>query len=299
MTEFTEYSYGDYLSSKRMIDDKSMNRFVWDAMVKSLFNGLNRENINIIEIGAGIGTMIERIIDSEIEIQGNYLALDISKENIERAASRLSTVADKIKAVDDGYDVRFVNNYLDLNIQLRAIDALNVIEEMRGSSTIDLIISQAFFDLVDLENIMPTLMSLLKTDGMLYTTINFDGVTYLGPVINETLDTLIEDAYHSTMGNGFRGDLTGRRLLSYFISNGYSIHAAGSADWVVYPVETGYSKDTTYFLHYIINTIWESLAESGIVDRSELSSWIQKRHSQVENGTLTYIAHQMDFLVSN
>ena len=55
----TEASFIRYLAAKRTVDDRALNRRVWDAMVSAAGGGSPR----VLEIGGGIGTMIQRVID--------------------------------------------------------------------------------------------------------------------------------------------------------------------------------------------------------------------------------------------
>ena len=58
------YSFTRYLEAKKGIDDRSLNRHVWNALVQRLERSKSTPDkpIQILEIGAGIGTMIERML---------------------------------------------------------------------------------------------------------------------------------------------------------------------------------------------------------------------------------------------
>jgi hypothetical protein len=58
-----------------------------------------------------------------------------------------------------------------------------------------------------------------------------------------------------------------------------------------------YLEDEEYFLHFILHFFKESLLGHAELDAGAFSDWLAKRHAQVEQGELVYIAHQMDFLV--
>ena len=53
-----EYSFPHYLLSKQSVDDRALNRTVLD----SLKANLPAAPIRIIEVGAGIGTMLTRLL---------------------------------------------------------------------------------------------------------------------------------------------------------------------------------------------------------------------------------------------
>jgi hypothetical protein len=56
-----------------------------------------------------------------------------------------------------------------------------------------------------------------------------------------------------------------------------------------------YPHDERYFVSCILSTIEEALLARPDVDRSTLSAWLGARRDQLERGTLSYIAHQLDF----
>lgn len=71
---------------------------------------------------------------------------------------------------------------------------------------------------------------------------------------------------------------------------------AGSSDWVVFPRSDGYNENESYFLHFIVHTIFKDLKGHDSLDRRKFGSWVAQRHSQIEKGELILIAKQMDVL---
>jgi len=57
-----EYSFPRYLLSKQSVDDRALNRVVLDALRANL----PAEPVRIIEVGAGIGTMLARLVRGNI-----------------------------------------------------------------------------------------------------------------------------------------------------------------------------------------------------------------------------------------
>ena len=122
----------------------------------------------------------------------------------------------------------------------------------------DLLIAHAFLDLLPMPESLPKLFSLTK--NLAWLTVNFDGVTSLEPVINSDLDAQIERLYHETMDTRPSGgdSLSGRHLFGHLKQVGAQIEAAGSSDWVVYPIKGQYLADEAYFLHFILHFFEES-----------------------------------------
>jgi hypothetical protein len=166
----------------------------------------------------------------------------------------------------------------------------------------DLMIANAFLDLVDIPATLPLMLKLLEKGSLFYFTINFDGVTIIEPAIDKEIDEQILNQYHRTMDerlvNGMHsGDsLSGRHLFAYLKDVGMQIIDSGASDWVIFAKQNGYTQEETYFLHFIINNIQEALQNNTELDSGLLNDWISKRHNQVENNELIYVAHQLDFV---
>jgi len=273
-----EYDFARYLSSKKTVDDRALNKDVWAQLRHHL-----PDSPAILEIGAGIGTMVERLVDGGVVKNGRFTAIDNQPANIVSARQRL--------------------RYLppELSLELETIDLFDFIAREKGREW-DVLIAHAFLDLMDVAATLPPLLALLKRGGLCYFTINFDGVTTLEPAIDPAFDALVERLYHETMDqrvtNGrLSGDSrSGRHLFTLLRQNGVEIIAAGSSDWVVYARGDGYVADEAYFLHFIIHTMHGALRDHPQVDAAIFEAWIAERHAQIERGELVYITHQMDFL---
>jgi len=159
------------------------------------------------------------------------------------------------------------------------------------------LIVHAFLDLLPMPESLPKLLSL--TNDLAWMTINFDGVTTLEPTIDVALDEKIERLYHESMDKRATGgdSKSGRHLFEHVRNAGAKILEAGASDWVVYAKDGKYADDESYFLHFILHFFEESLKGNAGLDENEFSEWIKKRREQIERGELTYITHQMDFLV--
>lgn len=277
------YDFVRYLSAKKTVDDRALNAHVWQTL---------RQNLpaapSILEVGAGIGTMVERLTEQKFISSATYTAIDNQAENITTAQKRLAHLPNTIQ------------------LHLEAVDLFNFIQQAKGQQW-DLLIAHAFLDLMDIPATLPQLFTLLKPGGLFYFSINFDGVTTLEPTIDPVLDAQIEQLYHQTMddrltdGKRSGDSRSGRHLFGHLRQAGATILAAGSSDWVVfakpdvYPAE-GYPADEKYFLQFIVETINRALAAHPALDQAQFAKWIAQRQAQIEKGELVYIAHQLDFL---
>ncbi len=274
-----EFDFTRYLAAKKTVDDRALNKEVWQRLRQEIPN-----QPDILEIGAGIGTMVERLVDAGVVTNGRYTAIDNQPANIDMARSRLQNLPP------------------NLSLTLEAIDLFDFAAREQGERTWDVLIAHAFLDLMDIPATLPILLSLLKPGGLCYFTINFDGVTSLEPAIEPEFDALIEQFYHQTMdervtnGRSSGDSRSGRHLFTHLRQNGINILAAGSSDWVVFAQEDGYPADEAYFLHFIIHFFHQALHNHPQLDNAQFEAWVNQRHAQIEAGKLVYIAHQIDFL---
>ncbi len=288
-----------YLASKKTVDDRALNQRVWDALAESLDT---YEDVEILEIGGGIGTMIERLLEQGVLQHARYTLLDEQPENIAEARERLPKWANK-----HNFEVRWEGETLVLwkmgnqtKVDFLAEDLFNFLARRKPEQKYNLLIAHAFLDLVDVPATLPQLFESIRPEGNFYFTINFDGETIFEPVVPD--DVEIMAAYHRTMderviSGKLSGDSrAGRHLFTHLREAGGQILEAGSSDWVVFGDESGYPADEAYFLHFIVDTVRGAL--DGEISSHQIKNWASARHAQIESGTLVYIAHQLDFFGS-
>ena len=274
-----EYSFERYLAAKRAIDDRSLNRHVWQALLAAL---PDVRPLQVLEIGAGIGTMLDRMRAWEFPALFDYTGIDADAGSVATARAR--------------------HTLPQPNVNFEAIDLDGLLAREHGGRKWHLLIAHAFMDLLDAERVLPGMLQLLHPGGLLYLTLNFDGVTTLLPELDAELDARLERLYHQTMdvrvvrGQRAGHSRTGRQLLMLLPAAGVTLLASGSSDWVVHATPASYPDDAEYFLHYIIHTMQGALAGNPQVSSAELEAWAAQRHDQAANQALAYVAHQLDFL---
>ncbi len=332
-----EYLFPRYLLAKQTVDDRALNKDVLAAL-KSRLSALPQASVpqsafSVIEVGAGIGTMLARLLRWDIlPPKVDYTLVDEMPENIAFARQWLPQWAR-----ENGYQVETLPGEnirlsdsrkpsVPPSVSVHFVQA-DVFDYIRSSasqsvppSAADLLIAHAFLDLLPMPESLPKLFSLLKPGGLAWLTINFDGVTTLEPPfrfpdspaddirlsasrqpsVPESADTLIERLYHKTMDTRPTGgdSRSGRHLFKHLEQAGAGILAAGASDWVVYPVKGQYPADEAYFLHFILHFFETSLANYPELDPDLFREWLKQRRAQIERAELVYIAHQMDFLIS-
>ncbi|HET9912831.1 MAG TPA: hypothetical protein VFQ13_13125 [Anaerolineales bacterium] len=289
-----DYSFSRYLLSKQTVDNRALNKDV----VNALRANFPPEPVTIIEVGAGIGTMLKRLIGWNLLCTGEYVLVDEMLENIKYAREWIPQWAAEtgLNVERLGPDrLHICDQTLDIRISLERADVFDFVQ--RNEKPADLLIAHAFLDLLPMPESLEKLLWLTK--GLAWLTINFDGLSTFQPEIDRALDKKIERLYHATMDRRSSGgdSHTGRKLFEHLRSVDAQILAAGASDWVVYATNGAYPADEKYFLHFILSFFESSLNAHIELDTVTLKNWLAERRAQIERGELVYIAHQMDFLV--
>lgn len=296
-----EHSETRYLASKKSVDDRALNRGVLDRLRTELGKHA-AARLNVLEIGAGLGTMVARLVDWDVLQVADYVLLDVDAASLREARNWLTDWAKR-----NGKTCRAEGDTLEIlggptNLKVRLIEAElhDFLASGHGLSRADLLIANAFLDLVDVPHTLPALFELLVPGGLYYFTVNFDGETAFQP--DHPADVSLMGAYHRSMDERVRygrpaGDAhSGRHLFGHLRDAGASILAAGSSDWVVMAEGKTYPLDEAYFIEHILYTIEESLGARADVSQSVLREWLTVRREQLSRAELVYMTHQLDFV---
>jgi SAM-dependent methyltransferase len=287
--------YARYLASKTTVDDRALNGHVLAELRRLMPAGAPR----VLEVGAGLGTMVARLMDWGVVGAGEYILLDADRQLLDHSRRWLRDWAAarglRSDLLPDGLQVG------DLRVRLVHAELGRYLEAADGVLA-DVLIANAVLDLVDVPAVLPGLLRLLVPGGVYWFTINYDGESIFAP--SHPHDDQIMHAYHRDMDERIRygrpagESRTGRRLFHYLRAAGASALAAGSSDWVVSAGPDGnYPADEAYFLRSILNTIQNALRNrQDWVEPADLADWLAERGRQLASGELVYIAHQLDFV---
>jgi len=298
MTSFEEVSmttgYARYLAAKTTVDDRALNRHVLAEFRRLMPAGAPR----VLEIGAGLGTMVTRLMDWGAVVAGEYILLDADRQLLDCSRQWLCDWATargvRSDLLPDGLQVG------DLRVRLVHAELAGYLETGQGALA-DVLIANAVLDLVDVPAVLPGLLRLLVPGGGYWFTINYDGESVFEP--GNPHDDQVMRAYHRDMDERVRygrpaGDSrTGRHLFQHLRAAAAPALAAGSSDWVVSAGPDGtYPGDEAYFLRSILSTIQNALRNrQDRVEPADLADWLAVRGRQLDAGELVYIAHQLDF----
>jgi SAM-dependent methyltransferase len=109
------YPYTRYLAAKKSVDDRALNRGVLAELRRLLPPGEPR----ILEVGAGLGTMVARLLGWGVLVAGEYTLLDVDGRLLRDACTWLTGWANdqgfRTEALPDGLRVG--------NLRVRLVEA--------------------------------------------------------------------------------------------------------------------------------------------------------------------------------
>jgi SAM-dependent methyltransferase len=286
------YPYTRYLAAKRTVDDRALNRTVLDTLRGLLPAGAPR----VLEVGAGLGTMVARLVEWDVLRAGEYTLLDVDPQLLRDSRTWLTGWAE-----DRGLPVEPLSDGLrlgDLRVRLVEAELGGYLDAGHGEPA-DVLVAHAFLDVVDVPTVLPALLRLLVPGGAYWFTVNFDGESVFTP--DHPHDDELLGVYHRSMDERVRygrpagESRTGRHLFAHLRAAGAPALAAGASDWVVHAGPDGrYPADEATFLEAILQTVEDELTPR--VDPDRLTGWLADRRRQVADGELVYLAHQLDFV---
>lgn len=292
-----------YLAAKRTVDDRALDRRLVDRLRSELAAcATDRPGpFRVLEVGAGIGTMPERLLAWGVLPAGEtrYHAVDLQQSNVRATRRRLvAWAADRSDwgASEAEGTVRLDGPDRTLVLDAVAADAAEFLDAT--DRTWGLLIGAAFLDIVGTD-VLPVLLSALDAGGLWYFPITFDRGTRFEP--SHPADRAVERYYHRHMDAKPGGDSrAGTHALGRLrAAEEATVLGVAGSDWVVRPDDDGYPGDEAYFLKYILGTIGDAVAG---VDRGDdltddrLAAWLADRRRRLAAGDLVYLTHQLDLL---
>ncbi len=288
-----DYSNVRYLLAKQPIDDRAINRQVLAALEREL--GHASTAIRVLELGAGVGTMVSRLADWGVLGRAQYTLIDRDAESLASARQHLEAWGTLSQSSANA--IRIEKGGAVLDVEFVRTDLFDFLTAARDAPPYDLVIANAVLDLTELGATLPRIWQAQRPGSLFWFTINFDGETIFLPELG--LDEHVMRLYHESMGPNAAGtrsghSQTGRKLMEAIPASGASLLAAGGSDWVVFPQARAYPGDEAYFLHHIVDTVRSALIENPELERGAFKAWVAARHAQIEGAELVYIAHQLD-----
>ncbi|WP_136686538.1 class I SAM-dependent methyltransferase [Halorhabdus amylolytica] len=270
-----------YLEAKRSLDDRSRSPRVRERLLSAL-----PSEPRILDVGCGTGTMVPGLLEWGIDT-GTYRGVDGDAGVIDFARdvrpAELRRAGHGVTVCDRGFSVE------DLSVTYETGDALGTLER---AEDVDLIVAQAFADLVSISELLAGVESALAPGGLAYLPITFDGGTIFQP--DHPVDEEVEAAYHAAIDAEPGRDVhAGRHLADASRRADGDLLAMAASDWVLRPRDGIYPADEAYFLDAILGFVQTALSDGTVAEGDD---WLAARRQQLADGRLTYIAHQYDLL---
>ncbi len=286
------FDYVDYLILKKSVDDSSLNQQVWRSMAAWITaRQQNGRPLRILEIGAGIGTMIERCLDGGLLSHCDYTAIELEPGFHAAAMQRLRFWADRhaYKFEQQKPSVWSLSQ-ANKNTVINWIqgDALQIGAQF-GPGSFDMIIGHAVIDLLPVPSCMPEILARLEADGAYYFSLNYAGKTLFLPPL--AADQKVFQSYNHDMDQRFPGldwqpSRTGYLLGPWLVRQGHRVLAEGDSDWVLQSIP---GQATNLFIANIIDTI-----ETALAGMPGLTDWVLTRRQQLQAGLLQFHASNRD-----
>jgi hypothetical protein len=288
------FDYPEYLTIKQGIDERNLNPSVWQAFAASLKSQVGSHGFKILEIGAGTGSMIIRLLDAGLLDHCHYFAVELEPGFARVAENELS-----VWAVVHGYRMEIIGptswalekDEKVTEIQWICADILALASDF-DSGNFDMLVGHAIIDLLPVPECMPGLLNLVKLGGGFYFSLNFAGVTSFSP--SHPRDLEITEAYHRDMDTRFpgikwRASQTGQVLGSWLKEQGHLVLAEGDSHWQLSSGPTPSAADNR-FISNILDTMAKALA--GL---EGLENWLNLRRQQADSGNLLFFAANRDY----
>jgi len=290
-----------YLEAKRTVDERALSRRI-RAALRSELPAAPR----VLEAGCGTGATVPRLLDWGVDA-GRYLGVDRDERVV--AHARDARVAELRSAGRDVERTPRGGRVGECSFAFEVGDALDVFgsgdpfaegddsraiapdRDAHGADGADLLVAQAFLDLVPPAAAVEAFEAALRPGGLAYFPITFDGGSVFQP--SHPDDRAVERAYHAAIdGTQGRDSRAGRHLMDLLRRRKGTLLAIDGSDWVVRPRDGSYPADERYFLATILGFVADALRASAV----DADDWLAARREQLAAGELTYVAHQYDLL---
>ncbi len=287
------FDYPEYLAIKQAIDNKSLDQNVWRTMSAWLKRYASGDDFRILEIGAGTGSMLIRLLDADLLDNVRYFAVELEPDFARVAKNELTVWAethDYTLIATEPYRWSLRDKEKRVEIHWVTADILEI-GSLFESAYFDMLIGHAIIDLLPVPACMPTLLDLVKSGGSYYFSLNYAGETSFSPF--HPLDFEITRAYHLDMDKRFpntewRASQTGKVLGVWLKQQGQKIVAQGDSPWRLSAKSSPAAVDNR-FIGNILDTM-----EKALDGLDGLEDWLRLRRQQANSGTLLFFASNRD-----
>jgi hypothetical protein len=238
--------------------------------------------VRIVEVGAGTGTMVDRLVRWRLVGHGRPATIVAVDEDGDAIAAAERAYAHRRGALARaGVAVDFVCSTLADVAQ-------------REAGRFDLVVAHHVLDLLRLDEAVPQAQALAAPGGMFWFTLTFDGRTRWLPPLDRRLDATIEARYHASMDerDRTRHSQAGRRLAAAIEAVGGAVAVAGASWWRIVPSASGYRAGERVVLETILAFHGAELA--GNLPSAQWEWWLRERKAQLAAGRLGLLVRHRD-----
>jgi SAM-dependent methyltransferase len=290
-------SFADYLTAKFALDERSLNGEVRQAYLEAL-GGLPQ--IECLDVGAGTGATLRRLLNSGLKAPLSVTALDRDPGLMDIARR---DAAGWLRALD--LEPRMADGVIQTQGEL--LTAIRFVHgelnHYRPDRLYNVITAHAFLDLTPLREALRLFAGWLHPTGYLYASINYDGETALWPVYADAaFEARLLEHYNQTMerrradGYATGGAYCGRRLHDLLPEYGFEILVHGCSDWNISPAQGEYRDCDAVCVEALLNMIREEGQGSGLFAQDKLDCWHEDRMRLLLQGLLEMQIHHLDLL---
>jgi SAM-dependent methyltransferase len=239
------HRYIRYLAAKREIDDRALSQSVWRKLRRRLRQADRRGPLAVIEMGGGIGTMFDRVLDWALTPHLRYTLIEANRDYLAEFQSRLKPLPFISTDSENRYHGQAPSG-VTFALEMSCDDIYAAIDDPNMFFRYDLVMAHAVMDLVNIPETLNGFQRLLRPGGLLYLTLNYDGVTCFLPQWEPRFEEMLVSRYHLSMDNRIIGgrlsgsSQSGRQLILHLLSAKLPLIAVGNSDWIVLPQDGGY-----------------------------------------------------------
>lgn len=286
-----------YLEAKAFLDQRSLNRQVFEAFREALAGFPAAE---IVDLGTGTGGMLRRLAEAAsnpaLILTGVEREAVLAEAAVGYCRQALTAAGWECGLAESGFEARRGGCWR----RFRFVRA--DCRSFHPAAPCQAVCAHTFMDLVPLARILTQVAGWLSRGGLFYATCNYDGGTTLFPVYSDpAFEAELLACYDRSMelrrldGEATGGALCGRRLHQALLAGGWEILSFGSSDWNLIPVRGSYRDADALVLEALLTMI---RSEGEGLDPRALDDWHRERLDQLRAGRLGLIIHQLDLLAA-
>lgn len=221
-------NFKEWLNLRYDADCQSRNQRVQEQVLGQL----KEDTIRILDIGAGTGSNIRYLLTKLTNPKQQWILLDQEEDLLQNVKHHLAILADLQHQSDAKFAFHYEGREISVEFLVGDLFSSKVEAYMKSS---DLIVANAFFDLLS-KSQLSSFMSMLKAnEQLLLATINYTGTTF--SVHHSKQDDIWIERYHQHMKRpSLSGSSTGPDCINEMtriIQDHGLRYVAGPSDWVL------------------------------------------------------------------